>query len=140
MGVQQSKEPQNIVFYSNEPDINIQFTPNLVSQLQGGQSDSVNEDVDRTVEERVQRQLSLEKERRYAFEQRSVAIVSREADDIARRLGTIPALAIDSATVPTQQSVIECYRRNAKRPVECWQEVEDFKDAVLQAQTNRIIS
>ncbi|KAI8815391.1 hypothetical protein BJ742DRAFT_783411 [Cladochytrium replicatum] len=140
MGGQQSKEAQSIVFYSNEPDISIQFTPNLVNQLNGGQSNAGDEDTDRTVEERLQQQLSLEKERRYAFEQRSVAMVSREADDISRRLGPIPALAVDSASVPTQQSVIECYRKNSKRPLDCWKEVEEFKDTVLQAQTSRIIS
>jgi MICOS complex subunit MIC19 len=36
----------------------------------------------------------------------------------------------DSSVEASRQAVVKCYRENADRPLDCWKQVEDFKQQV----------
>ena len=39
-----------------------------------------------------------------------------------------------------EQLVIECYKKNPGRPLDCWREVEEFKEIAKKAESVRMIS
>ena len=50
-----------------------------------------------------------------------------------KQLGT----GADSAVEASRQAVVKCYRENAERPLDCWKQVEEFKQQVASIETVR---
>ncbi|KAJ3214888.1 hypothetical protein HDU67_001090 [Dinochytrium kinnereticum] len=133
--------------FRNEPAVGIELSPNLMRTLQGlpmelpkpkpareSRSTEVSDaDVEDVVKARVQRELDSHAQKRVAFEGRSADQVRREAEDLQRRLKITPKPKPNPQMQAKEKAVVECYRLNAGKPLDCWKEVEDLKNAVRQA-------
>ncbi|TPX36506.1 hypothetical protein SmJEL517_g01350 [Synchytrium microbalum] len=147
MGGKQTKtEP--LVFH-NEPAVPIQFSSNFLRQLQGlppdnsvfpssGTSPS-EEDLDSIINKRVQYENDLQRQRRAAYEQRSADQVAREADDLIRRARGVSLPTPKPEYIEKEQSVIDCYKKNPGRPLDCWREVEEFKLVAKKAEKDFVL-
>ncbi|KAI9209254.1 uncharacterized protein BJ171DRAFT_595023 [Polychytrium aggregatum] len=141
MGNAHTKPADPVVLY-NEPDIPITFSPNLLFRLDQIQNPNAapspkpahNHDVDDVVHERVQRAIEKEKQQRLFFEERSADQVRREAEDLLRRQKRVPEQHVNAEYQQLQNAVIDCYRNNTARALDCWKEVADFKGAAKKAQ------
>ncbi|KAJ3101160.1 hypothetical protein HDU97_001626 [Phlyctochytrium planicorne] len=160
MGGTSSKAETRV--FQNEPTIPIELSPNLMRTLQGlpiekkarkvsSTKVSSDEDVDAIVQARVQRELDSHTQKRVTYEGRSAEQVRREAEDLQRRLkmyvhgssvrvkgiiNSTPKPAPDPAMQAKEKAVLDCYRNNVGRPLDCWKEVEDMKLAVREACKN----
>ncbi|KAI8853399.1 hypothetical protein BC829DRAFT_382715 [Chytridium lagenaria] len=142
MGGSQSKgEP---MVFQNEPSVPVELSPNLLRTLQGlplefppstprGSKRVSDEDVDEIVASKVQRELDQHTQKRVAYEGRSADQIRREADDLQRRLKITPKPKPNPVVQAKEKAVLDCYRLNAGKPLDCWKEVEDLKTAVRQA-------
>ncbi|KAJ3005415.1 hypothetical protein HKX48_000688, partial [Thoreauomyces humboldtii] len=90
--------------------------------------------IDDLVRARVEREMAIVQQRRVAFEQRSADAVRREAEDLVRRTKIQPKTPLDADCVAAQEAVVECYRKNPTRTLDCWREVEQMKDTARKAQ------
>ncbi|KAJ3313973.1 hypothetical protein HDV04_001279 [Boothiomyces sp. JEL0838] len=76
-------------------DIPIQFSPNFLKRLHGLEiSPPKPDNFEETVQERVNRELALQQEKRVIHEKRSADQVAKEAQDLLRRQAEIPVLKI----------------------------------------------
>ncbi|KAJ3034178.1 hypothetical protein HDV00_005397 [Rhizophlyctis rosea] len=123
MGAKGSKAEPIIIY--NEPDVPIQFTPNLLRTLDGtappppafgspfpappSQTISSDSNIDDLVKRRVQREVELHQQKRLAHEQRSADQVRREVEDLLRRQKIPPAQRPVPEYIEKQNAVIACY-------------------------------
>ena len=57
--------------------------------------------------------------------------VSKEIDELKKRLANRKQLAqVDKQVTKAKEEVTTCLRLNDRRPLDCWQEVENFKNEV----------
>ncbi|KIM28872.1 hypothetical protein M408DRAFT_23518 [Serendipita vermifera MAFF 305830] len=49
-------------------------------------------------------------------------------------------LGSDSAVEASRQAVVKCYRENPERPLDCWRQVEEFKQQVASIETKFVDS
>ncbi|KAI8919938.1 hypothetical protein DFJ77DRAFT_220933 [Powellomyces hirtus] len=183
MGAKNSKREPIIIY--NEPEVAIQFSPELLRKLEGQPPDAAllarfasvpappspypvdgrsrqrpqstqqqqqqqqqqsqsrtssssssqqSQKVDALVDSRVNRELGLQQEIRLGKEQRSADAVAREAEDLIRRQRIQPRHDVHPGAVAAQEAVVECYRKNQSRPLDCWREVENMKNEAKKAQ------
>ncbi|KAJ3007033.1 UNVERIFIED_CONTAM: Ubiquitin carboxyl-terminal hydrolase 14, partial [Siphonaria sp. JEL0065] len=90
--------------------------------------------LDEVVQNRVQRELELQQHRKLNYEKLNSDLLLREADALIRRQKIAPVAAVKEDIVAKEQSLIECYKNNAGRTLDCWKEVEELKKAVASAQ------
>ncbi|KAJ3260642.1 hypothetical protein HK103_000252 [Boothiomyces macroporosus] len=113
MGQQQS-QPTTFVLKNAKVeslDIPIQFSPNFLKRLHGLEiSPPKPDNFEETVQERVNRELALQQEKRVIHEKRSADQVAKEAQDLLRRQAEIPVLKISPEVELAQEQVIQCYR------------------------------
>ncbi|KAJ3048097.1 hypothetical protein HK097_010883, partial [Rhizophlyctis rosea] len=90
--------------------------------------------IDDVVKQRVQREVDLQQQKRLVHEQRSADQVRREVEDLLRRQKIPPKQEAVPEYVEKQNAVIACYNNNPGRTLDCWREVEEFKDVAKKAQ------
>lgn len=62
--------------------------------------------------------------------------VSKEIDELKKRLANRKQLAqVDKQVSKAKEEVTTCLRLNDRRPLDCWQEVENFKNEVGRLET-----
>ncbi|KAH6570444.1 hypothetical protein BASA50_009043 [Batrachochytrium salamandrivorans] len=123
-------------------DIPIQFSPNLLRRLQGVNDTQLHSsaeagyseaDLDLIVQDRVSLELSVHQQNRLIQEHRSVDQVRREAEDLIRRQKEIPKFVPIEEYSRAEQEVTKCYLNNLTRPLDCWQQVQAFKNLEKKA-------
>jgi len=63
--------------------------------------------------------------------ERSHASVKKEIQDLRQKLASRKKIELPSGRVDkVKGELIQCLRTNEKRPLDCWQEVEAFRQAV----------
>ncbi|KAJ3323130.1 hypothetical protein HDV06_002142 [Boothiomyces sp. JEL0866] len=143
MGQQQS-QPTTFVLKNAKVeslDIPIQFSPNFLKRLHGLEiSPPKADNFEETVQERVNKELALQQEKRIIHEKRSADQVAKEAQDLLRRQAEIPVLKISPEVELAQEQVILCYRNNPTRVLDCWKEVEAFKLAEKKALEEYVVT
>ncbi|KAG2178697.1 hypothetical protein INT44_001850 [Umbelopsis vinacea] len=160
MGAQQSR-PEGVIFYNE--NVPLQFSQNLVDSLESRAKRSkpvantgkapLPHEVEGVVRERVAEELNRIKEQQDEANNRITAQLSKQnleskhnavaigadIEDMIKRVQRSTSSKLPAEIKESQQAVIECYRlvihrHNKSRPLDCWAEVENFKDAVAQAQ------
>ncbi|KAH8548071.1 hypothetical protein BGW37DRAFT_523722 [Umbelopsis sp. PMI_123] len=155
MGAQQSR-PEGVIFYNE--NVPLQFSQNLVDSLESRAKRSkpvtssgktpLPHEVEGVVRERVAEELNRIKEQQEEANNRITAQLSKQnleskhnavaiaadIEDMIKRVQRSTSTKLPAEIKESQQAVIECYRNNKSRPLDCWAEVESFKDAVAQAQ------
>ena len=116
MGQTPSKE--NFILRNSAIDIPINISPQLLSRL-------ADQDVD--AEARVAKATEQHKRERLVHESRSADLVREEAEELLRRLKPVPAYQPHPLVVEAEAAVMECYKNNAGRTLNCWKQVQDFK-------------
>lgn len=59
-----------------------------------------------------------------------IEAVKRQVDKYAERR----KLAADTAVEQSRQAVLECYKKNSERPLDCWKQVEEFRMQVASVE------
>ncbi|KAG2174348.1 hypothetical protein INT43_004371 [Umbelopsis isabellina] len=155
MGAQQSR-PEGIIIYNE--NVPLQFSQNLVDSLESRAKRTkptstsgkppLPHEVEGVVRERVAEELNRIREQQEEANNRLTAELSKknleskhnavainaDIEDMIKRVQRPASKQLPAEISQKQQAVVECYRRNKTRPLDCWAEVESFKDAVAQAQ------
>eukprot|EP00842_Homolaphlyctis_polyrhiza_P004307 jgi/Hompol1/4878/HPOL_003984-RA len=131
MGARQSK-PQSYILQN--PSLASTEIPIQDNKLHSSAEPAYSrEDLDDIIQERVSHQLSLHQQRRVIHEQRSADQVRREAEDLIRRQKSITVPEPKEEYLRAQEAVLLCYKGNPSRPLDCWKEVQAFKDLEKKA-------
>ncbi|KAI9330993.1 hypothetical protein BDR26DRAFT_689834 [Obelidium mucronatum] len=150
MGVGPSKQPETIEFKRPEGEgpVTVSLTPNMLRSLRGlaletnggVKGSKGKQSLDEVVQNRVQRELELQKQRKLNFEKLNSDLLLREADDLIRRQKIAPVSVAQAEVVAKEQALVSCYKQNSGRTLNCWKEVEDLKAAVLKSQKDFFLS
>ncbi|KAJ3012273.1 UNVERIFIED_CONTAM: hypothetical protein HDU68_001295 [Siphonaria sp. JEL0065] len=142
MGAAPSKQPETIEFKRPEGEgpVTVSLTPNMLRSLRGLAPEAGSKGVkgkqslDEVVQNRVQRELELQQQRKLNYEKLNSDLLLREAEDLMRRQKIAPVAAEKEHIVAKEKALVECYKNNTGRTLDCWKEVEDLKKAVASAQ------
>ncbi|KAI7872534.1 hypothetical protein BDF14DRAFT_1754506 [Spinellus fusiger] len=152
MGAQQSKS-EPVIFYN--PNVPLQFSQGLVESLEtrtksvpASENTASTQDVEAHVRERVAEELKqLEqhqqqlnenlfdelKKKNIANDANSV-VIGTDIDHVIERIKRAPAKTMPVEVTESFNAVTECYRNNPDRSLNCWEEVEAFKESVAKIQ------
>jgi hypothetical protein len=137
MGQRQSK-PSTFEI-RNDTDVAIHFNPSFLERLES--LDKPTKTVHQSeVEERVEKELKAHEQKRLLHEKRSVQLVDREAQDLIDRQFPLPEMKISPEMERLQQNVINCYRVNAGKVLDCQEQVLQFQKAERELLHNFIAS
>ncbi|ORX91882.1 hypothetical protein K493DRAFT_339089 [Basidiobolus meristosporus CBS 931.73] len=144
MGAQQSRQ-EPLVFYG-ESDVALKFSHDFVNQLQrNNHSNSSNDhksdslspaEIDQIVEKRVSQELKKIRSS-LAVEQEKKRPSTKVIEQDLERLADKNKIRSEKPLAPEieerQQNLISCYKNNQDKPLDCWKEVEMFKESVEKA-------
>ncbi|KAJ2961523.1 hypothetical protein NQZ79_g3229 [Umbelopsis isabellina] len=163
MGAQQSRPEGIIIYNENVPLQRAKPTstsgkPPLPHEVEGVVRERVAEELNRIREqqEEANNRLTAELSKKNLESKHNAVAINADIEDMIKRVQRFLSTLIKTTNETTysddillcrpaskqlpaeisqkQQAVVECYRRNKARPLDCWAEVESFKDAVAQAQ------
>ncbi|KAF9918204.1 hypothetical protein BX616_009922 [Lobosporangium transversale] len=153
MGSSQSKgDKQPMVFVSEENPVPVRVSSAFVNQLQQSQPNAGSlQDIENQVRHRVQAELAkihAEKDSsmdtshvNYKSTTNANAVVTeQELDQLAKSAPTKQIKALPEEITKAQESLVQCYKKNQERSLDCWAEVQEFKDLVQKAQNSSINS
>ncbi|KAL7270181.1 hypothetical protein RUND412_007121 [Rhizina undulata] len=153
MGAGNSK-PTEHVFYGETP---VRFSNSLVTTLQSSsETDSTRQkalefEVQSRVNSELQRLQTRESQLLQDLEARisEVAVpeidldrvkVQQQINDLKRRLEHIPKVAeLDKEIEKAREEVVKCLRTNDTRPLDCYKEVEEFKNEVSRLEKEFVV-
>ncbi|KAI8093721.1 uncharacterized protein BX664DRAFT_330408 [Halteromyces radiatus] len=147
MGATQSKTEPVIFYNQNVP---LQFSQGLVDSLETRQKSSqpapahTSEEVDNLVRQRVAEEL----ERTHQQQQQLYGDIAKQNIDndvssvalgtdiknMIQRIQRSSPKEIPAEIAERQEALVLCYKKNDARVLDCWQEVEQFKESVTKAQ------
>ncbi|KAI9477768.1 MAG: hypothetical protein EXX96DRAFT_568111 [Benjaminiella poitrasii] len=146
MGAKQSKSSEPVIFYNqNSPlqgldePIQTKKEPVIVES---------NEKIEKIVQERVVKELQRMREQqeqadRHNYDELAKKNIENDHNSIAmtedienmiEKLKRSTSSDISSVVSERQEELIVCYKKNQSRPLDCWEEVERFKEAVVEEQ------
>lgn len=125
MGGQQSKAVDPILLVNENPEINV--SSDLIRRLDG----SAEESFIKAVRERVDQELTIQRKLREAGIEHSANKAANELEELLKVYGSVPPAPKKSKEcIEAEEKVILCYKNNSKRPLDCVEEVENFKNLV----------
>ncbi|KAL1935299.1 hypothetical protein VTP01DRAFT_4439 [Rhizomucor pusillus] len=148
MGSTQSKATSEPIIFYNQ-NVPLQFSQGFVESLESRRKSSAggtsNEDVEEIVRQRVAEELKRLQEQESQREYGELAKANIDKDYNSVAMGTDIQTMIDRIKrnapkeIPAdiaehQEAVVACYKKNSSRPLDCWEEVEQFKESVAKAQ------
>ncbi|KAJ9080405.1 hypothetical protein DSO57_1025347 [Entomophthora muscae] len=164
MGASSSKaKPEEpLVFYAPS-NSTISMTPELINGLQGRSpppnsekpkqrdnplSGTVDpEQFDRLVNQRVQEEVDHLKKEESAILSNvqshnftHTQVLLEHLEDLNKKNKKVPVRELSSDLKNSKEALIACYKNNPKRTLDCWAEVESFREATLRAQQSYISS
>ncbi|KAI8069343.1 hypothetical protein BC940DRAFT_297487 [Gongronella butleri] len=147
MGATQSKQSEPVIFYNQ--NVPLQFSQGLVDSLESRQkAPATSEEVENIVRQRVAEELSRTQSQDQSLKQQlfddiakqnidsdqnSVAL-SSDIQNMIQRIERSSPKAIPADVAERQEALVLCYKNNQSRVLDCWQEVEQFKESVVKAQ------
>ncbi|KAI8910948.1 hypothetical protein EDD86DRAFT_204028 [Gorgonomyces haynaldii] len=130
----QTQSQQNTFVLQNATPGSLQvpvvLSDKLLRKLQGEDEPPT---VDHLVQDKVNHELERYQQRRFIQEQRSADQVRREAQDLIDRQPDIPKPQEDPESKKVQNQVIQCYKNNPSRVLDCWKEIQEFKNLEKRA-------
>ncbi|CAO3660527.1 hypothetical protein G6F70_002154 [Rhizopus microsporus] len=150
MGLAQSKTQEEPIIFIN-PNVPVQFTPSFIHSLEKKVEQTAERaearQVEALVRERVAEELVKMKQAEKEISQK-LQVESAKSDnhqlsslktndDIEGMIKNIQRTTIKEIPLEIkkhQEKVIACYNNNKDRSLDCWKEVIDFKQAVLDEQ------
>ncbi|RCH91036.1 hypothetical protein CU097_006674 [Rhizopus azygosporus] len=150
MGLAQSKTQEEPVIFIN-PNVPVQFTPSFIHSLEKKVEQTAERaearQVEALVRERVAEELVKMKQAEKEISQK-LQVESAKSDnhqlssletndDIEGMIKNIQRTTTKEIPLEIkkhQEKVIACYNNNKDRSLDCWKEVIDFKQAVLDEQ------
>ncbi|KAJ3121254.1 hypothetical protein HK098_003824 [Nowakowskiella sp. JEL0407] len=106
----------------------LQLSPNLLRKLDG---DSTNPE---SADERFEREMSKLLTRKTIFEGQSADATRREVEDLIRRMRPAAPIIINKEAELKQDNIIKCYLENPNKPLDCWKEVEVFRQVAIKTE------
>jgi hypothetical protein len=64
----------------------------------------------------------------------NAVVTEQEMDQLEKRTAAKQIKALPEEITKAQDALILCYKKNQQRSLDCWAEVQDFKDVVQKAQ------
>ncbi|KAI9015617.1 hypothetical protein DFJ74DRAFT_709544 [Hyaloraphidium curvatum] len=140
MGGRQSK-PDDVTVHVNasDPPVPIQFMPDLLDTLsKPASSESYTRDeVEHIVRAKLKEQLEAIREADYKMRELEEDIAAQElarrSEELVKQTRTIRVRMPEAEVLVKERAVVECYKRNPDRPIDCWKEFEDFKEAARKS-------
>ncbi|KAI8051431.1 hypothetical protein BDF22DRAFT_744446 [Syncephalis plumigaleata] len=142
MGSGASKEEHTMTFMA-ERSTPVLLTPDVMDQVTGNQPATNGDtptDVDALVGERVKEELARlrhneVKKQLLALERKNLHSegLRRDIESLRGRQRVLQQLEMHPELQRRQKAVTACYRHHKDQPLECWQEVRDFRYAVERA-------
>ncbi|KAI8636673.1 hypothetical protein BD408DRAFT_425756 [Parasitella parasitica] len=152
MGATQSKSSEPVIFYNQGSPLQFsqgfeQNTPKNDKQPAAVSAES-NEKIEQLVRERVEEELKRVRSQQEQVNKRTYGDLAKQnidndhnsiamAEDIdgmIQKLQRSTPSEIPKAIAESQEALIVCYKKNQDRPLDCWEEVEQFKHAVAEEQ------
>ncbi|OBZ84336.1 hypothetical protein A0J61_07613 [Choanephora cucurbitarum] len=144
MGATQSKTSEPVIFYNQSSPL--QFPQTFVEPVETKQppAEVSNEKIEQLVRERVAEELKRAKEQQEQVNRRTYGELAKQniqndhnsiamSEDIEGMIQQLKRSApsdIPDVIAKKQEALIVCYKNNQTRPLDCWEEVEQFKHAV----------
>ncbi|KAI1302445.1 hypothetical protein EDD11_005611 [Mortierella claussenii] len=134
MGSSQSKgDGKPMVFVNDEATVPVR--PNAGSP----------QDIENQVRHRVQEELAkIQAERTSAVDTTHVnyksstnanaVVTEQEMDQLAKHAPSKQVKILPEEITKAQDALVQCYKKNQERSLDCWAEVQEFKDLVQKAQ------
>jgi altered-inheritance-of-mitochondria protein 13 len=103
------------------------------------------EDIEREVRQRVQAELAkIQAEKDAAVDSTFVnyksstnanaVVTEQEMEHLARKTPAKQVKVLPEEITKAQDALVQCYRKNQDRSLDCWAEVQEFKELVQKAQ------
>ncbi|KAG0747626.1 hypothetical protein G6F57_004083 [Rhizopus arrhizus] len=141
MGLTQSKvEAEPIVFIN--PNVPVQFTPSFIHSLEKKVEKTEAGQVEALVRERVAEELAKMKQiegeikQTLVDENKQTDVIESNShiETMIKNINRAGAKDLPLEIKEKQEKVVACYKNNKDRSLDCWQEVLNFKQAVLEEQ------
>ncbi|KAI8606295.1 hypothetical protein EDD21DRAFT_361351 [Dissophora ornata] len=147
MGSSQSKgEGQPMVFVNEENPVPVRVSSSFANQLNQSQPDAgSSQDIENQVRQRVQAELArIQAEKSSAVDTTHVnyksttnanaVVTEQEMDHLVKQAPTKHAKVLPEEITKAQDALVQCYKKNQERSLDCWAEVQEFKELVQKAQ------
>ncbi|KAF9994358.1 hypothetical protein BGZ80_000809, partial [Entomortierella chlamydospora] len=147
MGSSQSKgDAKPMVFVNEENPVPVRVSSAFVNQLQQSQPDSgSSQDIEAQVRQRVQAELAkIQSEKSSTVDTTHVnyksttnanaVVTEQEMEQLAKHAPAKHIKTLPEEITKAQDALIQCYKKNQERSLDCWAEVQEFKDVVQKAQ------
>ncbi|CEP16506.1 hypothetical protein [Parasitella parasitica] len=152
MGATQSKSSEPVIFYNQSSPL--QFSQGFEQNVSENNKQSAatstesNEKIEQLVRERVEEELKRARSQQEQLNKRTYGDLAKQnidndhnsiamAEDIdgmIQKLQRSTPSEIPKAIAESQEALIVCYKNNQDRPLDCWEQVENFKSAVAEEQ------
>ncbi|KAK3817191.1 MAG: hypothetical protein J3Q66DRAFT_439988 [Benniella sp.] len=135
-----------MVFVNEENPVPVRVSSAFVNQLQQSQpSGGSPQDIEGQVRQRVQAELArIQAERSSAVDSAHVNYKSttnanavateQEMNQLEKRTTVKHIKALPEEITKAQDALVQCYKKNQQKSLDCWAEVQEFKDVVQKAQ------
>ncbi|KAF9184148.1 hypothetical protein BGZ51_003545 [Haplosporangium sp. Z 767] len=153
MGASQSKGDAPPMVFVNEDDaVPLRISSTFVNQLNQAQPNAGSpQDIENQVRERVQAELAkIQAEKSSAVDTTFVnyksstnanaVVTEQEMDHLAKHAPSKHVKILPEEITKAQDALVQCYKKNQERSLDCWAEVQEFKDLVQKAQNAFIAS
>ncbi|KAF9275285.1 hypothetical protein BKA57DRAFT_475636 [Linnemannia elongata] len=147
MGSSQSKgDAPPMVFVNEEDPVPVRVSSAFVNQISASQTSvGSSEDIEREVRQRVQAELAkIQAEKDAAVDSTFVnyksstnanaVMTEQEMEHLARKTPAKQVKVLPEEITKAQDALVQCYRKNQDRSLDCWAEVQEFKELVQKAQ------
>ncbi|RCI03475.1 hypothetical protein CU098_002802 [Rhizopus stolonifer] len=148
MGATQSKASEPVIFYNQSSPL--QFSQGFTEPVESKKQpvNVSNEKIEQLVRERVAEELKRAKQQQDQVNQRAYGELAKQnikndhnsiamtedIENMIQKLKRSSPSDIPAAIAEKQEALIVCYKNNQTRPLDCWEQVEQFKHAVAEEQ------
>ncbi|KAF9972063.1 hypothetical protein BGZ73_004880 [Actinomortierella ambigua] len=140
MGASQSRQ-EPMVFMNEDDPIQVRISSNFVNQLAQAQPSAGSpQDIEKQVRQRVQAELERIKLQENEFANyksttnANANVTAQEIEHLSKQHPQKHIKALPEEIVKAQDALVACYKKNPQRSLDCWAEVEEFKNVVQKAQ------
>ncbi|KAF9931232.1 hypothetical protein FBU30_010557 [Linnemannia zychae] len=147
MGASQSKgDAPPMVFMNEEDPVPVRVSSAFVNQISTSQPGAGSpEDIEKEVRQRVQAELAkIQAEKDAAVDTTFVNyksttnananVTEQDMDHLAKIAPAKHVKVLPEEITRAQDALVQCYRNNKERSLDCWAEVQEFKELVQKAQ------
>ncbi|KAF9414085.1 hypothetical protein BGZ94_000517 [Podila epigama] len=140
MGSTQSKvEKEPMVFVNEENPVPVRISSSFANQIASSQPEAASQkDIENQVRQRVQAELARIKSEENKFadykSDANANVTEQDMNQLAKNNPSKHVKVLPEEIVKAQDALVACYKKNTDRSLDCWAEVQEFKDLVQKAQ------